>query len=76
VSRLERRLGELEKMAGGLEELPDDELSGELERALALLGEINDDLERGIDAAEKESGKAWQSLEGWDFSSLDAEMEE
>lgn len=76
ISHLESRLAELEKMAGELEKLPDEKLPGELERALSLLGEINNDLEKGLTAAERESAEAQRNLEGRDLSSLDAEMEE
>ena len=75
MSRLEERLSELQRVAGELESVPDEQLSGELERALSLLGEINAELEEGISGVEGGQREAQRRLEGWDVSGLDRRIE-
>ena len=75
MSRLEERLSELQRVAGELESVPDEQLSGELERALSLLGEINAELEEGISGVEDGQRETQRRLEGWDASEFDRQIE-
>lgn len=73
---LEERVGELEKIADSLGEIPDDEIVEALDRAVGLLGEINDRIESGLDEAAGETGELGSLLEGVSFGSFDETLEE
>ncbi len=72
---LEEKVGELERIADALGDVPDEELSGVLDEAVRLLGEINARLEAGIGAAEEESREVGALLEGLDFGLFDEALE-
>lgn len=72
---LEEKVGELERLAGALGDVPDEELAGALDEAVRLLEEINARLEAGIGAAEEGSRKVGALLEGLDFGPFDEALE-
>ena len=67
VRRLEERLSELEKLAEELEGVPDSEVVGILDRAVALLAEVNTGVEAGLASAEGEARELGDVLEQVDF---------
>jgi hypothetical protein len=73
---LEVKLGELERLAGTLGDVPDDELVGTLNRAVELLREINAGIEMGLDAAGEESRGIGALVEGLDLGPFDEALEE
>ncbi len=73
---LEERVGELEKIADSLGEVPDDELVETLDRAVGLLGEINARLESGLDEAAGETRELGGLLGGVSFGPFDETLEE
>ena len=76
VGRLEERVAELEKLVEELEGVPDSEVVGILDRAVALLAEINARLEAGLISAEGEARELGDLLERVDFASFDATLED
>ena len=54
VRRLEERLSELEKLAEELESVPDSGVADILDRAVALLAEVNSRVEAGLASTEGE----------------------
>lgn len=75
IERLEERLAELEELAEALESMPDAEIVGVLERAVALLAEVNDRLEAGLEASENEARELEGILDQTDFGPLDEALE-
>jgi hypothetical protein len=75
VRRLEERLSELEKLAEELEGVPDSEVVGILDRAVALLAEVNTGVEAGLASAEGEARELGDVLEQVDFGPFDAALE-
>jgi hypothetical protein len=75
VRRLEERLSELEKLAEELEGVPDSEVVGILDRAVALLAEVNTGVEAGLASAEGEARELGDILEQVDFGPFDAALE-
>ena len=75
VRRLEERLSELEKLAEELEGVPDSEVVGILDRAVALLAEVNAGVEAGLASAEGEARELGDILQQVDFGPFDAALE-
>ena len=76
VERLEERLAELEGLAEALEfGVPDEEVVSVLERAVALLAEVNAGLEEGLRASEGEARELGDFLERVDFGPFDEALE-
>ncbi len=75
VGRLEERLAELEKLVEELEGVPDPEVVGVLDRAVALLEEVNAGIEAGLLSAEGEARELGDLLERVDFGPFDAVLE-
>ncbi len=76
IERLEERLAELERLAEGLEGVSNSEIVGALDRAVALLEEINQRLEAGLLEAEGEAQELDDLLERVDFGPFDAALQE
>jgi hypothetical protein len=76
IERLEERLAELENLADELERVPDAEVMGILDRAVALLAEVNARVEAGLSSAEGEARELGDLLHKVDFSSFDAALKD
>ncbi len=76
TDHLEERLAELERLVEDLEGVSDSEVVGVLDRAVALLGEVNARLEAGILEAEGEARELGDLLEEVDFGPFDAALED
>lgn len=76
LGRLEERLAELERIAEELEGVPDSEVVGVLDRAVALLAEVNARIEAGLSSAEGGAREIGDLLERVDFGSFDAALED
>ena len=75
IGRIEERLAELERLAEELEGVPDTEVVSLLDRAVALLAEINAGIEAGLLSAEGEARELGELLERVDFGPFDAALE-
>lgn len=75
VQRLEERLSELEKLAEELESVPDTGVVDILDRAVALLAEVNAGVEAGLASVEGEARELGDLLEEIDFGPFDAALE-
>ena len=75
IDRLEARISELEGLVEALEETPEGEVVGVLERAVTLLAEVNDRLEAGLESSENEARELGELLERVDFGPLDEALE-
>jgi hypothetical protein len=73
---LEERLAELEKLVEELEDVPDSGVVGMLDRAVALLEEVNARIEAGLLSAEGEARELGAVLEEVDFGPFDEAMED
>ena len=76
MNSLEERLAELERLAEELEGVPDAEVVDVLDRAVALLTEVNARIEDGLSSAEGEAQEIGGLLESVDFGSFDAALED
>ena len=76
VKRLEERLAKLEQLVEELEGVPDAEVLGVLDRAVALLAEVNAGIEAGLLRAEDEARELGDLLESVDFGPFDAALED
>ncbi len=76
IKLLEQRLAELERLAEDLEGVPDAEVVDVLERAVALLSEVNARVEAGLAGAEGEAREIGEILEKVDFGPFDAALED
>lgn len=76
IERLEKRLAELEKLAEDLESVPDPRVVDVLDRAVALLAEVNADLEAGLLKAEGQTRMLGDLLQKVDFGPFDAALED
>ena len=76
IGHLEERIAELEKLAEKLEGIPDAEVVGVLDRAVALLAEVNARIEAGLLKAEDEARELGALLEKVDFGPFDAALED
>jgi hypothetical protein len=75
VRRLEERLSELEKLAEELEGVPDSGVVDILDRAVALLAEVNARVESNLSEVEGEARELGELLEEIDFGPFDAALE-
>ena len=73
---LEEKLGELERLADSLGDVPDEELVETLDRAVELLREINARIEMGLEAAGSESREIGALIERLDLGPFDEALEE
>ena len=73
---LEEKIGELERLADALGDVPDEELVGTLNRAVQLLREINAGIETELAAAGDESGEFGALIERLDLGPFDEALEE
>jgi hypothetical protein len=76
IKLLEERLAELEKLAEDLEGVPDAEVVDVLEKAVALLSEVNARVEAGLAGAEGEAREIGELLQKVDFGPFDAALED
>lgn len=76
IERLEKRLAELEKLTEELESVSDAEVVGVLDRAVALLAEVNAGIEAGLLEAEGEARGLSDLLGKVDFGPFDAALED
>ncbi len=76
MEELEGKVHELEKIAGTLGDVPDEELAATLAGAVKLLGEINAGIEARVEAAGEESREADSLLSGVDFGPFDEALED
>lgn len=76
IGSLEERLAELERLAEELEGVPDAEVVGVLDRAVALLAEVNARIEAGLSSAEGEARELGDLLERVDFGPFDAALKD
>jgi exonuclease VII small subunit len=76
MERFEERLEELEKLVEELESVPDSGVVGILDRAVALLAEVNARIEAGLSEAEDEARELGDLLEKVDFGPFDAALED
>jgi hypothetical protein len=74
VKRLEERLAELEKLVEKLEGVSDSEVVGVLDRAVALLEEVNAGIEAGLLSVEGEAQELGDLLERVDFGPFDVAL--
>jgi len=75
IGHLEERLAELEKLVEELEGVSDAEVVGVLDRAVALLAEVNAGIEAGLLKAEGEAQELGDLLEEVNFGAFDAALE-
>lgn len=73
---LEGKVGELERIAEALAEVPDEELAGTLGRAVALLDEINAGIKAELESADGETREVGDLLAGVDFGPFDEALAE
>lgn len=76
IEHLEDRVVELEKLVEELERVPDFEVVSVLDRAVALLAEVNAGIEARLIEAEDEAREVGDLLEKVDFSPFDAALED
>ena len=76
LGRLEERLAELERLAEELEGVPDEEVVNTLDRAVALLAEVNARIEAGLSSAEGDTQELGALLERVDFGPFDAALDD
>ncbi|HKH10886.1 MAG TPA: hypothetical protein VKA73_07055 [Rubrobacter sp.] len=70
------KVDELERLAGTLGDVPDEELADTLAEAVRVLGEINARIEASVEAAGEESREADSLLSGVDFGPFDEALED
>ena len=75
VRRLEERLSELEKLTEELEGVPDSGVVDILDRAVALLAEVNARVEANLSKVEGEVRELGDLLEEIDFGPFDTALE-
>ena len=76
MHELGAKVDELERIAGALGDVPDEELADTLAEAVRVLGEINARIEARVDAAGQEAREADSLLSGVDFGPFDEALEE
>lgn len=76
IGGLEKKVGELERLADTLDSVPDEELVGVLGRAVKLLREINTGIETELDDADRESQEIGELIEGLDLGPFDEALDE
>lgn len=76
LAAVEEKLTRLEKLAENLETVPDGEITGVLEEATALLGEVNARIEKGIEDSEKEARELGDLIREVEFGPFDKALED
>jgi len=76
MEELGAKVDELERLAGTLGDVPDEELADTLAEAVRVLGEINARIEARVEAAGEESREADSLLSGVDFGPFDEALED
>jgi hypothetical protein len=76
MDELKVQVDELERLAGTLGDVPDEELADTLADAVRVLGEINARIEARVEAAGEETREADSLLSGVDFGPFDEALEE
>ena len=76
IGHLEEQLAELEKLVEELENVPDSRVVDVLDRAVALLAEVNAGIEAGLSRAEGETQILGDLLQKVDFGPFDAALED
>lgn len=76
AENLEERVGELERIADSLGDVPDENLVETLDKAVDLLGEINAGIEAGLNEATSEARELGTLLDGVSFGPFDETLEE
>lgn len=76
MDELGARVDELERLAGSLGDVPDEELADTLAEAVKVLGEINARIEARVEAAGEETREADSLLSGVDFGPFDEALDE
>ncbi len=76
MDELKVQVDELERLAGALGDVPDEELADTLADAVKVLGEINARIEARVEAAGEETREADSLLSGVDFGPFDEALEE
>jgi hypothetical protein len=76
MEELKVQVDELERLAGTLGDVPDEDLADALAEAVRVLGEINARIEASVEAAGAESREAESLLSGADFGPFDEALEE
>ena len=76
MEELKVQVDELERLAGSLGDVPDEDLADALADAVRVLGEINARIEARVEAAGEETREADSFLSGVDFGPFDEALEE
>ena len=76
MEELKVRVDELERLAGSLGDVPDEDLADALAEAVKVLGEINSRIEARVEAAGEETREADSLLSGVDFGPFDEALED
>ncbi len=76
MEELGAKVDELERLAGTLDDVPDEDLADTLAEAVRVLGELNARIEARVDAAGEESREADSLLSGVDFGPFDEALED
>ena len=76
MEELKGQVDELERLAGSLGDVPDEDLADALADAVRVLGEINARIEARVEAAGEESREADSLLSGVDFGPFDEALED
>lgn len=76
MEELGAKVDELERLAGSLGEVPDEELADTLAEAVRVLGEINARIEARVEASGEDAREADALLSGVDFGPFDEALEE
>lgn len=76
IEDLKAQVEELERLAGALGDVPDEDLADTLAEAVRVLGEINARIEARVEAAGEETREADALLSGVDFGPFDEALDE
>lgn len=76
MEELGAKVDELERLAGSLGDVPDEDIADTLADAVRVLGEINARIEARVEAAGEESREADSLLSGVDFGPFDEALED
>jgi hypothetical protein len=76
MEELKVQVDELERLAGSLGDVPDEDLADALADAVRVLGEINARIEARVEAAGEESREADSLLSGVAFGPFDEALED
>ena len=76
MEELKVQVDELERLAGSLGDVPDEDLADALADAVRVLGEINARIEARVEVAGEESREADSLLSGVDFGPFDEALED